>query len=68
MAFSLSRRAFLAAPLPLLLLPRAVRAAPSAPRSLDFAVDVGVLFDMMTFALKGTLIKEIDRLQQAATR
>src|SRR6266511_2804553 len=60
MAFRLSRRAFLAAPLPLLLLPRAVRAAPSAPQPLDFAVDVGVLFDMITFALKGTLIKEID--------
>lgn len=60
MAFSLSRRAFLAAPLPLFLLPRAVCAAPSAPQPLDFAVDVGILFDMITFALKGTLIKEID--------
>lgn len=59
MTFRLSRRAFLAAPLSLLVLPRAVAAAP-APQPLDFTVDVGVLFDMITFALKGTLLKEID--------
>jgi len=28
---------------------------------MDFAVDVGILFDMITFSLKGTLTKEIDQ-------
>ena len=60
MAFRLSRRAFLAVPLPLLLLPRTVSAAIPVPQPLDFTVDVGILFDMITFALKGALTKEID--------
>ena len=60
MAFRLSRRAFLAAPLPLFLFPRAISAAPPGLQPFDFAVDVGVLFDMITFALKGTVIREID--------
>lgn len=62
MAFHLSRRAFLAAPLPLLLVPRAIPAAVPAPQPSDFIVDVGILFDMITFALKGTLTKDIDRV------
>jgi hypothetical protein len=61
MALRVSRRAFLAVPLPLMLFPRAISAAFPTPQSLDFTVDVGVLFDMMTFALKGTAIKDIDR-------
>jgi len=60
MAFRLSRRAFLAAPLPLLLTPRASPAAHLARQPVDFAVDVGILFDMITFSLKGTLTKDID--------
>jgi hypothetical protein len=60
MAFRLSRRAFLAAPLPLLLVPRAAPGAAPTRQPLDFTVDVGILFDMITFALKGTLTKEID--------
>src|SRR5499426_3199274 len=61
MAFRLSRRAFLAAPLSLLLLPRAVPAAISGtPQPQDFTVDVGILFDMISFALKGTVQREID--------
>jgi hypothetical protein len=62
MAFRLSRRAFLAAPLPLLLVPRAISAATPAPQPSDFTVDVGILFDMITFALKGALTKEIDHV------
>jgi hypothetical protein len=65
MAFRLSRRALLAAPLSLLLAPRVVPAALLARQPVDFAVEVGILFDMITFSLKGTLIKEID---QAAGR
>ena len=61
MAYRLSRRAFLAASLPLVLLPRGVPAAPPSGQPLDFTVDVGVLFDLITFSLKGTLVKEIDR-------
>jgi hypothetical protein len=60
MAFRLSRRAFLAAPLPLFLLPRAISAAAPGLQPFDFLVDVGVLFDMITFALKGTVVREID--------
>jgi hypothetical protein len=60
MAFRLSRRAFLAAPLPLFLFPRAISAASPSGQPLDFLIDVGVLFDMITFALRGTVIREID--------
>ena len=61
MVFRLSRRAFLAAPLSLLLLPRAVPATLSgAPQPQRFTVDVGILFDMISFALKGTVQREID--------
>ena len=60
MAFRLSRRAFLAAPLPFLLVPRAISAAVPAPPPQGFTVDVGILFDMITFTLKGSLTKEVD--------
>src|SRR5262249_22977377 len=61
MAFRLSRRTFLAAPLSLLLLPRAASAAVSGtPQPQAFTVDVGILFDMINFALKGTITKHID--------
>src|SRR5215471_15713584 len=61
MAFRLSRRAFLAAPLSLLLLPRAVPATLSgAPQPQGFTVDVGILFDMISFALKGTVTRGVD--------
>ncbi|HUO64955.1 MAG TPA: hypothetical protein VMT97_14665 [Terriglobales bacterium] len=60
MAFRLSRRAFLAAPWPFLVAPRAISAAVPARQPLDFMVEVGILFEMITFSLKGTLTKEID--------
>jgi hypothetical protein len=61
MAFRLSRRAFLAAPLSLLLLPRATAGALSGtPQPQAFTVDVGVLFDMINFALKGTVTRDVD--------
>jgi len=64
MATRLSRRAFLAASLPLLAAPQAALAQASrqapARQVFDYAVQVGVLFNLFTFALKGTVVKEID--------
>lgn len=65
MAFSLSRRAFLAASLPFLAGPRVSVAGVPARQVFDYSVDAGVLFDLITFALKGTIVSEID---QAAGR
>ena len=60
MALRLSRRAFLAASLPLLVSPRAALAEVPARQVFDYSVNVGVLFNLITFALKGTVVKEID--------
>jgi len=65
-ASSLSRRAFLAASLPLLASPGAALAqspakSPTPTRQVfDYSVDVGVLFSLITFHLKGTVVKEVD--------
>lgn len=61
MALRLSRRAFLAASLPLLAGPRAALAEAPARQVSDYSVNVGVLFNLITFALKGTVVKEIDQ-------
>src|SRR5713101_8076002 len=55
-----SRRAFLAASLPLLASPQVVLAKTPARQVFDYSVDVGVLFNLITFALKGTVVQEID--------
>src|SRR3990172_2838961 len=60
MGFRLTRRAFLAASLPLLASPRATLGAAPARQIFNYSVDVGVLFNLITFALKGTVVKEID--------
>ena len=60
MALRLSRRAFLAASLPLLVSPRVALAEPPARQVFDYSLNVGVLFNLITFALKGTVVKEID--------
>jgi len=60
MAVRLSRRAFLATALPRLVSPRAALAAAPATQVFDYSVNVGVLFNLLTFALKGTVVKEID--------
>ena len=60
MALRLSRRAFLAASLPLLVSPRAALAKAPARQVFDYSVNVGILFNLITFALKGTVVKEID--------
>ena len=65
MGGKLTRRAFLAAPLPLLLAPRlALAQAPAKNlqrQVYDFALDVGVMWDFFTFAVTGTVTEEIDR-------
>ena len=65
MAPFLSRRAFLAASLPLLGSPRVALAAGPTRQAFDYSVDVGVLFDLITFAVKGSIVSQID---QAAGR
>src|SRR5438128_12613855 len=64
MGGKLTRRAFLAAPLPLLFSPRLAWAQAQAKnlqrRVYDFAVDVGVMWDFFTFAVAGTVTEEID--------
>ncbi len=60
MAPRLSRRAFLAASLPLLASPRTALAEARTRQVFDYSVNVGVLFNLITFALKGTAVKEID--------
>jgi hypothetical protein len=61
MAFSFSRRAFLAASLALLASPRTARAEAPARQVFDYSAEVGVLFNLISFALKGTIVKDIDR-------
>ena len=60
MAPSLSRRAFLAAPLSLLLAPGAALAGKVARQPFEFSADVGILFDLITFSLKGSIVEEVD--------
>ncbi len=59
-----SRRAFLAAPLSLFLAPRLAWAQGQAKNPqrqvYNFAVDVGVMWDLFTFAMTGTVTVEID--------
>jgi hypothetical protein len=61
MGWSISRRAFLVSSLALLAVPRGARAEVPARQVFDYSVEVGVLFSLFTFALKGTVLKEIDR-------
>jgi hypothetical protein len=61
MGWSISRRAFLVSSLGLLAGPRGVRAEAPARQVFDYSVEVGILFSLFTFALKGAVIKEIDR-------
>ena len=64
MGEKLTRRAFLAAPLPLLLGPRLAWGQAQAKnlqrQVYDFGVDVGVMWDLFTFAVTGTVTEEID--------
>jgi hypothetical protein len=61
MGVSFSRRAFLAVSLPLLAIPRAAFAEDPVRQVFNCSIDVGILFNLFTFAIKGTVVKEIDR-------
>lgn len=60
MSIPLGRRQFLTLPLALLLSPLA-RAAAESPVQGRYAVDVGILYDVFTFHLVGTIDERIDR-------
>src|SRR5204862_4352142 len=57
----MGRRGFLTLPLALLLNPLARVGAESVLRRGRYAADVGVLYDMLTFHLEGTIEESIDR-------
>jgi hypothetical protein len=56
-----SRRQFLALPLLSLLSPRAVSGETKARAVRSYDADLGVLFNLLTFSLSGTIVEEIDR-------
>lgn len=62
MGSNLSRREFLTWPIPFLLWPKEALARDATQYRLEYRVDLGVLFDLLTFTLSGTVIEEIDRL------
>lgn len=56
----LSRRHFLALPLASLLLPRQVSADRPTRKTFSYQADVGVLFDLLTYHVTGTVTEDID--------
>jgi len=56
-----SRRQFLALPLLSMLSPRAVRGETKARSVRAYEVDLGVLFNLLTFSLSGTIAADVDR-------
>ncbi|MBI2528455.1 MAG: hypothetical protein HYV93_21040 [Candidatus Rokubacteria bacterium] len=56
----LTRRRLLALPVGLLLVPDPVAGAAKTRTDFTFRVDVGVLFDLLTFSVSGGLVEEID--------
>jgi len=56
-----SRRQFLALPVLSLALGRPAPAEAAGRLDRTYQADVGVLFNLLTFALKGTIVEEIDR-------
>lgn len=59
--YGLDRRQFLTLPLALLLAPLTRAWAREGVRQEAYAVDVGVLYNIMSFELRGTLTERIDR-------
>lgn len=56
----LSRRHFLALPLASLLLPRDASADKPTRRVFSYQADIGVLFDLLTYQVSGTVTEDID--------
>ena len=57
----LSRRRFLALPLVALVVPRLAEAETAGRSGRAYEADIGVLFGLLTFRLKGSIVEEIDR-------
>jgi hypothetical protein len=57
---SLSRRLFLALPLASLVGPRLAAADRPTRKSFSYQADIGVLFDLLTFHVTGTVTEDID--------
>jgi hypothetical protein len=57
----IDRRHFLTLSLALLLAPRAALGAEPQPRRSTYAVDVGILYQVLTFHLEGTIEEAVDR-------
>lgn len=60
MAPILSRRHFLGLPLAFLLLPRVAGAGLPSRKTFSYQADVGVLFDLLTYHVSGTMTEDID--------
>jgi|SoiMethySBSTD1v2_1073268.scaffolds.fasta_scaffold350403_2 hypothetical protein len=60
MTLKLSRRQLLALPLGMLALPRLASAETPVRKTFSYQADMGVLFDLLTFHVTGTVIEEID--------
>ena len=58
---AMSRRHFLALPLVGLLSPEVVFGQPKLRMVKEYAADIGVLFNLLTFTLSGKVVQEIDR-------
>src|SRR5262249_45638098 len=56
----LSRRQLLTLPLGLLVLPRLASAETPIRKTFSYQADMGVLFDLLTFHVTGTVVEEID--------
>lgn len=61
MTVPISRRQLLALPLGALLLPRIAKAEGVVRRSFSYRAEMGMLFDLLTFHVTGTVTEEIDR-------
>ncbi|MDQ5834619.1 MAG: hypothetical protein M3550_16450, partial [Actinomycetota bacterium] len=62
MNLRLPRRRFLTLSLLSLVLPRSAPADVKGPGNRAYEVDVSVLFNLLAFAIKGTVSEEIDRV------
>ena len=65
MAVRLTRRQFLALPLPLLVTSRRAWGAPAlAARERRYEARIGVLFDLLSFSVSGRITEEVDRTRR----
>ena len=60
MAPILSRRHFLGLPLAFLLLPRVAGASLPSRKTFSYQADIGVLFDLLTYHVSGTMTEDVD--------